>query len=202
MHALVRHAVAFVVIATGGCGSTYSYAPEGATFSVDGALTARIRIPRERPSGEVRVESGGIRSVDEGPQAGTKALHVRITVSNDAGERPWSFDVRDQLIDLPGRGRFRPVAATATYQEMPITVVAARGKRVVDLYYPVDAPVDGFELLWSVHTDDRVVVERTSFGRVEMEPAISYDAPRSANRARVWWQDSAEPVAIRRDARP
>jgi hypothetical protein len=208
MQARMSHASLAIVVATIACGSTYSYAPEGATFSVEGTLTTRIGIPPEQPRGDVRVESGGTRTIESGPQRGTKALHVRMTISNDAGHGPWTFDVRDQLIDLPGIGKVRPLAATAPYQAMPIVVVPVRDKRVVDIYYPVARPVDAFDLLWQVHTSERVVAERTPFGRVELEPELDESSTLYAS-GEVWWQDpwystwdgrraQGDPLVIRR----
>jgi hypothetical protein len=96
---------------------------------------------------------------------------VRFVVSNDSGERPWSVDAREIKLELRGaRARTEPVQGGT--QEPLILSVPPRRQQIIDLYYPLPADMDeaedvpAFDVVWTVHTDIRVVTERTPFERI------------------------------------
>jgi hypothetical protein len=179
---LAAGAFAFALV---GCEHQYVYQPVVSTSAaVAGRPASYYTIPPEAPRGDVRIATFGFvdihpRNADEG--AVIRGLHVRMIVANNSNA-PWTVDTRDQMLSLPGRGESRPAFVTVDAGASPPTVVVPSGeKRTVDLFYPLPPDlqkaekVPAFDTVWRVDTGVRVVVERTPFERLEVEPSYPYD---------------------------
>ena len=164
-------------IVLGGCASEgrYIYRPEQqATATVNRLPAARYPIPPERPVGEVLIVSSGITQLPT-TDARTPALFVRMIVTDNSDDVPWTVDTRQQFAWVGGE--WQPPAHVNAYGQSPPTIAIARGeKRLIDLSYRLpakaesDEQVPRFELAWTIQTAARVVAERTSFDRLRIEP--------------------------------
>lgn len=169
--------ISLFALALGGCAANYAYVPQqNATAQVAGQPAADYSIPPEAPQGDVRVASLGLTRV--GTQAGERvtAMHVRMVVANNSAT-PWTVDAREQLGVIAGEGQVRPIFASTDGGTLPRVEVEPRGKRTIDLFYPLPAGLQKarrlpeFDLLWKVDTGGgRVVAQRTEFDRVEVVP--------------------------------
>lgn len=169
---------------------SYYYAPESADVTREGLATHVEQVPPETPQGTIEISTQGF---THGNRA-DPALHVRMTVANEGDATPWTVDVRDQVIEIPGVGQSAPQFANAGTQSLPTITVGRRDRRVVDLYYPVPPNVrtiddlTGFDFLWQVNTAQRPVSGRTKIDRKEViEPADYYVA--SPGWGPYWWYD-------------
>jgi hypothetical protein len=165
------------------CESTrrYAYRPAVSTSAVlEGHPAALHRIPPNAPAGDVRIATLGLADIratgeDEDAEEETRALHLRMVVSNDA-DVPWSLDTREQRVALPGDGDSPPAYATADGPTPPIITIPPRGKRTVDLFYPLPQRMQeieelpSFDTIWRVETHAGPVVQRTPFERVDVTP--------------------------------
>jgi hypothetical protein len=68
---------------------------------------------------------------------GERGLHVRMALDNEGDDTPWTLDIRDQQVELPGIGRSQPQFAKAGVRSLPTITVPRRERRVIALYYPV-----------------------------------------------------------------
>jgi hypothetical protein len=188
-----------------GCAESYVYRPEGATTISHGRPVTRIAIPRERPTGEIRLEALGMSRLETGGRS-FDALHLRMRVANDSDTTMWRLDTRDQLLEIPGEGRSRPIFANSDRQAMPIVMIPQRERRVIDLFYPLPSTVrdpdqlQEFELQWRVQTSQRVVAERTAFDRISTEP--EYSGTFYAGWGPYWWYDPFYPSFVFVHSRP
>jgi hypothetical protein len=155
----------------------YIYRPaEQATANVGGLPAARYGIPPERPLGTVLIASSGLARVGFGDGAEQRMLAVRMVVSNNTDDVPWTVDTREQRAIVLGAGESRPVYANADGGLSPLLQVARGKKMSVDLFYPLPADrqnakhVPEFDVIWQVRTGERIVAERTPFERLEIEP--------------------------------
>lgn len=188
-------ALALPAALAAGCGGGgYVYAPEGATTTSDGYPASRIAIPPERPTGDIEIASFGLARLDAGKRI--DALHVRLVVENLTDSVPWTIDTREQMIDIPGAGRSRPILVNTDQQTLPIVSVEPRGRRVLDLYFPTpsggaDEP-PRFDLVWQVGTGERLVAQRSTFDQLSTQPEYVATWPYStwnAGWGPVWWHD-------------
>ena len=124
--------------ASGGCVEEYAYVPTtNATVTVQGRVAADYAIPPAAPQGNVRIASYGLTDVSprNDPKELVHALHLRVVLA-DNGAAPWTFDTREQRIDLNGRGPLAPAFASANAgTPPPLVTVDQGGKRVVDLFF-------------------------------------------------------------------
>lgn len=176
----------------------YYYAPEAANAMRAGLATHVEKIPHEEPQGTIEISTMGITT----GQRGEKALHVRMAIDNQGDDTPWTIDVREQLVEVPGVGRSQPQFANAGVQTLPTLDIPRRERRVIDLYYPVPPSVHdaddlgGFDFMWQVTTPKRTVSARTRIDRREVAdpPAhvhVSAWAP-------YWWYDPWYPRVVYR----
>jgi hypothetical protein len=182
-HALVMSLLALT--ASTACGAEYVYAPAATTSAqVAGRPAVDVAIPPEAPQGGARVATFGISSIlpqQEGAAetAGKplRALHLRMVVANNA-PLPWTLDTREQRVDLPHRGTSAAAYASADAGETapPLVTIPPASRRTVDLFFPLPADLQeakelpAFDAVWTVHTDKRIVTERTPFERLQVEP--------------------------------
>jgi hypothetical protein len=192
--------------------SDYVYQPDTANATAAGLPAARTPIPQEAPQGAIEVTSYGVTQLQ---RDGTKipALHVRAIVTNDGDAQPWTLDTTQQLVEIPGEGRSRPIFVNADIGTLPNVSIALHERRVIDLYYALPDTVRSarelprFDLLWQVNTPARAVASRTSFDRVDRAPEVAsaYEAapwPVWAGFGPYWWYDPFYPSVVFVHARP
>ena len=169
----------------GGCAEgPYVYRPAQTTASVSGLPAARQPIPRDKPTGEVVVASSGVTEIKVA-DVPTRAIFVRVVLSNRSDEAPWAFDTRKQAAMIGGQSTMAAyVNAYEGYEGTTSVVRVPRGQsRTVDFYFPLpasmqsDNDVPPFELSWSVQTGRQLVADRTPFNRVPLEPAYASSGP-------------------------
>jgi hypothetical protein len=155
----------------------FVYRPsEQATAHLGGLPAARYGIPPERPLGSVLVASSGLARVGFGDGAEQRMLAIRLVVSNNADDTPWTVDTRAQRAIVLGAGESRPVYANADVGLPPLLQVPRGKKLTIDLFYALPAErqdakrVPEFDVIWQVETGERLVAERTPFERLEIEP--------------------------------
>jgi hypothetical protein len=191
----VRKLSILVLLAVVGCASDrYFYRPaEQATATLGGLPAARYAIPPEAPRGDVRIASFGVSTLDLEGTEPLETLHVRLVVSNDGGARPWTLDTRELHLQIEGAEPRAPSFINASVTGLPVIEIPRGQARAIDAYFPLQAPFDDddeiprFDVLWSVHTDTRLVVERTPFDRVEIEPMMGPSVYVSYGIAPYWW---------------
>jgi hypothetical protein len=192
--------------------SDYVYQPDTANATAAGLPAARTPIPQEAPQGAVEVTSYG---VTELRRDGMKipALHVRAIVTNDGDAQPWTLDTTQQLVEIPGEGRSRPIFANADVGTLPSVSIALHERRVIDLYYALPDTIRSasqlprFDLLWQVNTPARAVASRASFDRVDRAPEVATAPdvapwPLWAGFGPYWWYDPFYPSVVFVHARP
>ena len=201
------------LVAFGGCASQqYVYTPETTNAVAAGSPAERTAIPQERPQGTVEVASFGITDLE---LRGTRvpALHVRMIVTNDGDDTPWTLDTNQQLLQIPNDGRAAPIYVNSDVRTLPNVTVARQARHVLDLYYQLpdgittDAQLPAFSLLWQVTTPSRQVASRTTFDRVDRAPRVAYgtayDAwPLWAGYGPYWWYNPYYPEHVFLNTRP
>jgi hypothetical protein len=173
-----RSLLVLIVVASA-CAPRYAYEPTAnATSTIQGRAAADYPIPPDAPKGDVRIASYGLTDVSPKSTPGEllRALHLRVVVA-DNDVTPWTFDTREQRVDLDGRGQLTPALASANRgTPPPLVTIEPNGKRVVDLFFllPDDMQhadqIPEFDALWRVHTGATVIAERTPFERLAIEP--------------------------------
>jgi hypothetical protein len=173
-----------IALALAACEPDYAYVPITNATVVAGRIAADYRVPRAAPRGDVRLASYGMVDLgspnDEADRI--RAFHLRVTLIDDS-DRPWTMDTRDQRLDLDGWGTSVAAFASASAgSSPPIVTVPPKGKRVVDLFFPLPAPLQHakqlprFDAIWRVRADPEDVIERTSFERIMVQPPDTYDS--------------------------
>lgn len=170
-------------LAVGACSSDYVYEPAANTTArVNGLAAADYQIPPELPQGDVRVTTFGIaklRPTDNREGGHIRALHVRMVIANNANQ-PWTVDTREQRAVLAGNNQSRAAFAAAQSGALPTLEIPAGSQRTIDLYFPLPTTlqtadkIPNFDVVWRVHTNERVVTERTPFERMELVPYGDY----------------------------
>lgn len=172
-----------VLLATGCVApAQYVYVPAvRADAQASGVPAAYYPIPRDRPTGDVRVATFGL--TDVAPQRGGPAvpvLHVRMLVANNADPAAWSVDTQAIVATIAGEGTSQP-AFVNTDAGAPPSVLVARGQqRIIDLFYPLPreestpARLPAFDISWQITTTDGVVAERTPFERRSLDDDAVY----------------------------
>ena len=185
---------ALATLALAACAPEYAYLPVTNATIVGNNVAAEYPIPADLPHGDVLVTSYGI--VDVAPRGDPnqtiRSLHLRFTITNNAG-RPWQFDAREQRVELPGYGSSVPAFASSNAgTPPPMVTVPSLEKRVVDLFFPLPAPLQhasrlpSFDVVWRLNAADRFVSRRTTFERVELVPPPDYYGPYDYG-ADYWW---------------
>jgi hypothetical protein len=174
----------------------YVYRPtEQATARVGGLPAARYGIPQERPLGTVLIASPGLARVGFSGGAEQRMLSLRVVVSNNADDTPWTVDTREVRAIVLGAGESRPAYANADSGLSPLLQVPRGHKTTIDLFYPLPADrqdakhVPEFDVIWQVQTGQRLVVERTPFERLEIEPEPYPYGVYAGSYWPYWWYD-------------
>jgi hypothetical protein len=170
------------LLAAPGCEPQYAYVPVTNATVIAGHVAADYPIPKEAPRGDVRLASYGIADLGSTRDKDdhVRALHLRVTLI-DNGDRAWTMDTREQLVDLDGYGQSIAAYASANAGSAPPSItVSPMGKRVVDLFFPLPQELQRaerlptFDVVWKVHAD-KDISERTPFERISVEPPAAYD---------------------------
>jgi hypothetical protein len=220
----MRALVLLVAAVATGCGAgEYAYQPtvpsrarieavNSPSTRADVIYAARYRLPESTPRGGVRVASFGLGQVQapagcaSSPLADTvPALHLRLTVRNGADERPWTLDTREILLSTSGPPA-HPLFVNTDAGALPLVTVRRGERRTVDVYFPIPAARDRFEVAWRVTTGAGVVAERTPFRREALynqHPVLigdvdgphpfwdSYPGSFAPGQGGTWWLDPA-----------
>jgi hypothetical protein len=163
-----------------GCAPQYAYVPTtNASATVQGRLAAEYPIPPSAPQGDVRIASYGMTDVStqSAPSEVLRALHLRVVLA-DSSASPWSFDIREQRVELGDHEVLAPAFASANPgTPPPIVTVDRNGKRIVDLFFLLPAnlqhadAIPEFDAMWRVNAGAAgVIAERTPFERLTVEP--------------------------------
>jgi hypothetical protein len=162
----------------------YSYVPKtSVTTSAAGQVSGDYGVPPDRPTGTMRVASYGVVEIAPkgSPAQALHALHLRAVIMNGS-DGEWLFDVREQRLDLDGRGKSAPALVSVNAGQLPPDVVIPpSSKRVVDLFFPLPddlqdaAELPSFDAIWCLNTGHETVVRRTAFERLRVEPAALRD---------------------------
>ena len=139
------------------CATNMEYVPtEQVSAQIQGRPASQYRVPPESPRGDVTVVSRGVVHVEsDGHRA--DMLHVAVRLSNDQDSGPWTFDVREQKLLVPGAGPITPAPVSPAAGGAPVVNVAPGAQRTMDLYFPTPPGVKtnrlhAFDLLWTVRT--------------------------------------------------
>jgi hypothetical protein len=192
--------------------SSYVYQPDTANATAAGLPATRTPIPQEKPQGAIEVVSYGVTDLRRDAMT-IPALHVRAIVTNDGDDTPWTLDTTQQLVEIPGEGKSRAIFVNADIGTLPNVTIGKRERRVLDFYFALPdtihkaSQLPRFDLLWQVNTPERVVASRTSFERVDREPADVADAPTTAwplwaGWGPYWWYDPFYPRVVFVHAHP
>lgn len=107
------------------------------------------------------------------------ALHVRMVVSNQSSDAPWTVEPQSQSVSFANvGGRTAPLFVQSDASSSSASVVNRGEIRTFDLYYRLPdskasaETIPEFDFHWQVKAGDRLVTESTSFDRV----AVHYDA--------------------------
>jgi hypothetical protein len=160
------------------CTSEYAYVPANTpTATVQGRVAATLSIPPEGPQGSVRVASYGMTDVEaqDQPEVSLHAIHLRVVLADDA-PTPWTFDTREQHVEIGGAPPLAVAFASANAgSQPPLVTVDSSARRVVDLFFllPEDQQaaeeIPQFSVLSRVDTSVGPVVQRTPFKRVDVD---------------------------------
>jgi hypothetical protein len=172
-------AVVTGALALAACEHTYLYEPAVSTTSatVAGRPASYYTIPPESPRGHIRIATMGLAEIQPTEENGPEvhALHLRMVVANNS-DKAWTVDTREQRAILPRGGESRPAYAIVDHGSPPQVAVPPLAERTFDLFYPLphnmqkESALPSFDVLWTVDTDARRVVERTPFERIEIAP--------------------------------
>jgi hypothetical protein len=175
--------------AVAGLAATTNYVPRDATGWNDRYRSVTIAVPAEAPRGSVELTSfGPVVLAVEGGQS-LDALHVRMVIANAGDLAPWTVDLPGTTLKTPGAAAQHVIAANSNIETLPAVVVGTGEVRTLDLYFPMPARADSFELAWRVTTPASEIHERTQFTR-----EIS-DAPARlpTGWGSHWWFDPGYP---------
>src|SRR4051812_18708772 len=98
MRTLSWSAAIAAVVGFVGCAESYYYAPEGASVMRAGAPAEVVKIPPEVPQGRVEIASQGVRRMRTNDGRTVATVHIRLSVSNDGDDQPWTVDTHEQML--------------------------------------------------------------------------------------------------------
>ncbi|MBS1118439.1 MAG: uncharacterized protein H6Q90_667 [Deltaproteobacteria bacterium] len=192
---LLTLSIVTAVTASCAVNGSYIYAPEGATHWSDGRPVAITAVPPEAPQGDVQVSSFGITQLTPSGANPVETLHVRMVVTNNGDEQPWTVDTREVMIDVAREGRSRAMFVNTDVASLPLVSIGRGERKTLDFYFPVPSNVTdesnlpAFDVLWQVTTAARPFASRSAFHAVER-----YDATPGTTEVVVvsgwgpyWW---------------
>jgi hypothetical protein len=183
--AMTRWLALAVALGASGCAPQYTYVPTtNATATVHGRVAADYPIPPNGAQGDVKIASFGLTDVAarNAPRERLRAIHLRVVLA-DNGPTAWTFDTREQRLDLNGVGPLVPGFASANAgTPPPVVTVEPNSKRVVDLFFVLPPALQAadeipdFDAAWRVATGAGPIAEKTPFARLTVEPDLAnYD---------------------------
>ncbi|HZS39735.1 MAG TPA: hypothetical protein VFF06_23040 [Polyangia bacterium] len=181
----MRRCVALaMVLGFGACAPRFNYVPRNrAAAKIDGRIAARYDVAS--PEGSVRVAALGAVTMPDG----ARALRVRLAIVN-AGDQPWTIDVRDQVADLYSDARTGATSVAPAAVPSPIVEIAPRTERAIDLDYPLpprlkkSSHLPAFVVRWTVRANDRELAAATRFVR----------SPQLATHMNLGWFSATQPI--------
>jgi hypothetical protein len=147
----------------------YTYAPVTVT-SADMAGRAAVDVPIPS-TGSVRLSTFGIAELDLGRTPPVRALHVRMSLTNDS-EQAWSLDASLLRAELADVGRTEVAPRTSAGLRPPTLEVAPHTTREVDVFFPLPEDLasarelPAFDVVWTLRTQSGEVERRTPFERI------------------------------------
>src|SRR5512140_1008582 len=120
------------VLAFAGVGfvATANFDPYGTTRWPAGYRTMAVAIPPDAPRGAVELQSYGLTELTPDGGLPMTTLHVRMTVTNDRDDVPWSIDFTRTRLDVRGVPAIAPTFVNSAIPTLPIAIVG-RGERVL-----------------------------------------------------------------------
>jgi len=197
--------------ALAGCAvsTNYVYSPNQATHWTDGYPAVVTPVPPEQPQGKVEVTSFGITEIMPDGTGPLSTLHVRLAITNEGDATPWQVTTTDQVVEIAGEGKSRPIFVNTDLKSLPSVTISQRERRVLDFYYPLPASIGGedalpaFDFLWQVTTPARTFASRTRFQRLDLEPPATYrHVVLYSGWGPYWWYDPFYPSFVFRHYRP
>ena len=177
----------------------YAYVPTtNAGPAVQGQPAADYPLPPTAPRGDVKIASYGITDIHpkDNPNIDLGAVHLHAEVANGS-DRVWTFDTREQMLNLARHGSGAPAFASADRNgdQPPLVAIPPGQRREIDLFYilPRDLQdsdeVPSFSCTWKVNTGEAIISDNTNFQRVEIDPDAypSSFAPTSTEAA--FWDE-------------
>jgi hypothetical protein len=147
----------------------YTYAPVTVT-SADMAGRAAVDVPVPS-AGSVRLSTFGIAELDHGRTHPVRALHVRMSLTNDS-DQPWSLDASLLRAELADLGSSEVAPRTVTGLRPPTVEVPPRTTREVDVFFPLPEglasarELPAFDVVWTLRTQSGELERRTPFERI------------------------------------
>jgi hypothetical protein len=144
---LPRNCIRIALATLVGCAASasYLYAPQDASYWSDGYPAATNPVPPELPQGRVDVTSFGIVEIKPDGFSPMNVLHVRLAVTNEADAMAWTLAPGEQLVEIAGEGRSRPIYVNTDVSSLPMISIAQRERRLLDFYFPLPASIDSDE---------------------------------------------------------
>jgi len=189
----------FLALAGVGFVATANFDTYGVTRWPAGYRTMAVAIPPDAPRGVVELASYGLAELT--PEGGRPitALHVRMTVTNDRDDVPWSVDFTRTRLDIRGERRIAPTFVNSNLPTLPLAILSRGERALADLYFAVPARVaaegdlTSFDVTWAVARDSRLLESRTRFEHARTRaPAETTPVP-PLGAARAWWFDPEYP---------
>jgi hypothetical protein len=185
------------------------YSPDRSNFWADGYPAAVTAVPPEVPQGKVEVTSFGITEITPDGAGPLSALHVRLAITNEGDATPWQVTTTDQVVEIAGEGKSRPIFVNTDLKSLPSVTINQRERRVLDFYYPLPGSIGSedalpaFDFLWQVTTPARTFASRTHFERLEKEPPATYShVVLYSGWGPYWWYDPFYPSFVFLHYRP
>jgi hypothetical protein len=171
-------------------GAGFVQAPSHPTRWIDHYRATVVEVPR----GTVELASFG--TVELSPDAGApiSAMHVRMIVSNNADDRPWTLDASQSRLEIAG-ARVAATFANSNLNTLPYAIVARGERAVIDCYFALPAntrePTE-LTIAWALRTPDSTSPQRTRL-TVDDIPALRAASALPAGWGRRWWFDRDYP---------
>lgn len=173
------NSVRWLLVLATGCAVPYAYVPTtNRSVTLQGMPAAEYLLPPGAPQGSIRLLSDGIVDMASAWPAGgaEPALHLRVELTQ-SGSVPWSFDTREQTVQLDDYETLVPSFASASGGVSPPVVPVDRSaRRIVDLFYLLPSSfrerdaIPRFDAVWRIGTDRGPISGRSRFERRAIEP--------------------------------
>ena len=167
-----------VACASGCAGNQYYFAPKEATpLTPAGVLGATFAIPEGQEKNSVRIFAMGVRQFQD-----RKALVVRYYFENFSAAA-WKLDVRRQRLRPAGGATEIEALGPVDSPKTPVIQIPFGVSRLVDLGFPINGALEGFELSWEITTPKKAAQGTTDCVRALLPDGPAYaSAPQSGKK--------------------